>query len=392
MHIQYKMFSIIALVSMLLMSQCQASPPDTTVPTTNHGAKWRIGYYEGGPWVDYQGTLLHIVNGLATLGWIEALTFPDLPDTQDTQMLWAWLSNATVSSANVTSAYIEFVPDAYWSSNWDETLRAENKAAAIQRLSQEKDLDLVIAAGTWAGIDLANDQHDVPIIVISSSNPIQSGIIKSAEDSGYDHVFAKCDPERHIRHLRIFHTLVQFERLGILYEDSPDGRIYAALPDAEQVAQEVGFNIVTCIAPENDISLEEARANAAQCIADLAPRVDAFYVTAHRGLTPDVMPEILEPFFAYNVATWAQLGPQYVERGVLLSMKKADYPILGTFYAETIAKIFNGAKPRDLNQVFEEPKSITINLETARLIGYEPPSGLLTSAGETFEFIQGMEE
>ena len=68
-------------------------------------------------------------------------------------------------------------------------------------------------------------------------------------------------------------------------------------------------------------------------------------------------------------------------------MIKGKYEILGIFYANTVAKIFNGASPRSLNQIFEEPKSLALNLETAEIIGYEPPPGLLTIADKVFEKI-----
>ena len=75
----------------------------------------------------------------------------------------------------------------------------------IDRLNRKKDIDLIIAAGTWAGQDLANDRHKTPTIVISTSNPLSSGIIKSLEDSGYDHVHARMNPYRYERQVRIFH-------------------------------------------------------------------------------------------------------------------------------------------------------------------------------------------
>ena len=40
----------------------------------------------------------------------------------------------------------------------------------------------MIAMGTWAGQDLANGEHSVPTVVASCSDPIGSGIVKSAEE------------------------------------------------------------------------------------------------------------------------------------------------------------------------------------------------------------------
>jgi len=37
-------------------------------PTTNNGEKWRIGYYEGGAYINYQKQLTETVKGLMQLG------------------------------------------------------------------------------------------------------------------------------------------------------------------------------------------------------------------------------------------------------------------------------------------------------------------------------------
>ena len=107
-------------------------------------------------------------------------------------------------------------------------------------------MDLVIAMGTWAGKDMANNNHKTPTMVLSTSDPIGSGIIKSIEDSGYDHVHARVDPTRYERQVRIFHDLIGFQKLGIAYEDSVYGRTYAAIDPIEKVAKERGFDIVRC--------------------------------------------------------------------------------------------------------------------------------------------------
>jgi hypothetical protein len=41
-----------------------------------------------------------------------------------------------------------------------------------------------------------------------------------------------------------------------------------------------------------------------------------------------------------------------------------------------------------LDQVFEEPKKISINLKTAVAIGYDPPVDVLGAADEIFEDIE----
>ncbi len=98
-------------------------------------------------------------------------------------------------------------------------------------MKNKKDIDLLLAFGTWAGQDFANHQHVTPTMVISASNAVKAGVIKSVEDSGYDHVHAWIDPKKSERQVRLFHDIIKFKRLGLAYEDDLDGRSYAAVDD-----------------------------------------------------------------------------------------------------------------------------------------------------------------
>ncbi len=353
------------------------------MPSTMADQKWRIGYYEGGYYDDYEGGLRALVDGLAELEWIEPLDIPEFEPDDDTQVIWEYLAQ------NVQSPYIQFVADAYWSADWDETQRQQNRRAAIQRLNTIGDIDVMIAMGTWAGQDLATDEHAVPTMAINSSGPVQAGIIDSVTDSGLDHVVAECDPDRYVRQIQLFHDIVGFERLGVVHDNTADGKIYANLTDLQRVGADRDFEVIECYARDTGFEERIYRQELINCYQELAPQIDALWIGVHQGEDPVFMPEILEPLFAHDVATWAQAGLPAVKRGALISITQQDYAAAGRWYAQTLAKILNGAQPRDLNQVFELPNHVIINLETARRINFELPAGLLEIADQTFDTIEG---
>jgi hypothetical protein len=57
----------------------------------------------------------------------------------------------------------------------------------------------------------------------------------------------------------------------------------------------------------------------------------------------------------------------------------------GMYHAKIMAKIFNGAHPGELDQIFEDPKKIAINLKTAQAIGFKIPRGLMQVADEVYK-------
>lgn len=358
-------------------SNRQAYPTDPI--TKPDGSRWRIGYLQSGDYRDYPLTLAAVVEGLEKLGWLTLED--DIPAGIDGASLWSWLAE------NASSNYIAFVPDARWQpGNFDADQRPLVRQTIAQRIREKGDIDLIIGMGTWAGQDLRELGPPVPAIVGSISDPIASNIADSAQDSGRDNLHTRIEPERYQRQVRLFHEIVGFHNLGIVFEDSEAGRTYAAVSAVKQVARERGFNVTECHAPSSSITLEQAVNNAIECYRSLAAkRIDAVYVTTHRGVTADSIGIIADVLERGRIPSFSMAGSRDVAKGILLSLAQADVSYVGQFHAETIARIFNGALPRNLNQLWIDPPKIALNLATARAIGFDPPVDILLAADEVYE-------
>jgi len=334
----------------------------STFPPAQAAKKWRIGYYEGGPFKTYPVTLIATVNSLAELGWIEPVTVPPQEDEKDMSKLWAWLV------ANIKSKYLEFVPDAFYSCNWKKEIHDQTKQTFIRRLKETADIDLIIAMGTWAGQDLANNEHSVPTLVCSVSDPVASKIVAGAEDSGYDHVHALADPKRFERQIYAFHDIIGFKKLGIISIDSAAGRSYAAIDDLQRIAKERNFEIIQCLVQSGGAT-PEANSKTVECVRSLAPKIDAYYLTMQSSVNKETLPKIISAMNAAKIPVFSQSGSDEVRQGALLSIATStDMAVYGKFHAEVIAKVINGAKPRDLDQVCEAPLKIAFNKATAKAI------------------------
>lgn len=350
-------------------------------PATNKGEKWRIGYYEGGAYINYQKQLTETVRGLMQLGWIETAELPE-QSGEATDTLWKWLSTEAKSD------YVEFVADAHYSAFWETDRRSAVEDEIVFRLNNDKDIDLMIGMGTWAGKGLANYRHRTNTLVFSTSNPISSGIIKSVEDSGFDHVHVRVDPKRNERQLQVFHEMIGFHKLGVVYEDSLAGRSYAAIETIEALSKTHGFKIVRCHT-QSDISDKKlAEEGVINCFNELVKDADAIYVTQQGGVNSSSIPVLVEIANKHKIPTFSQSGAREVNYGVLASLSRAGYKYVGRFHAQTIAKVLNGALPNQLNQLFEEPPKIALNLKTAEIIGFDPPIVLMGATDEFFEEIK----
>ena len=349
-------------------------------PVSNEGKKWRVGYYEGGAYINYQKQLTETVKGLMLLGWLETAELPEQTG-EATDTLWKWLATEAKSD------YIEFVEDAHYSAFWENDNRGKVEDEIVARLNHQKDIDLMIAMGTWAGKGLANYRHRVNTLVFSTSNPISSGIIKSVEDSGFDHVHVRVDPKRNERQLLVFHEMIGFQKLGVIYEDSIAGRSYAAIDTIEALSDSHKFDIIRCHTQSDTSDTESAEQGVINCFNKLVEEADAIYVTQQGGVNSRSIPTLVEIANQHKIPTFSQSGAREVRYGILASLSRAGYKYVGRFHAETIAKVFNGALPNELNQLFEEPPKIALNLKTAEIIGFDPPIVLLGATDEFFDEI-----
>ena len=368
-------FLLVIWVSTSVASQTKAD--FATVPKKNNKSKWKIAYYEGGEYLNYQLVFIATIEQLMALGWIETVTIPK-QDGEQTTDLWKWLVK------NVKSDYIEFVKDGHYTAKWDDNLTKKMVDEIINRFNTKKDIDLIIAAGTSAGKGLANDRHHTPTIVISTSDPIGAGIVKSVEDSGNDHILARVDPRRYERQIRIFHEVIGFKKLGVAYENSKSGRAYAAITDVEKISKENGFEIVRCYTEDEVPDVKVSEESVKKCFRELSKKVDAIYVTEQNGINRNNLPELVKIVNSAHIPTFSQASSDEVKAGFLMSISQAGWKYVGKFYAETIAKVFNGAKPGQLEQLFEDPTKIAINLKTAEIIQYDPPVDVLGSADEIY--------
>ncbi len=343
--------------------------------------KYRIAYCETEPWVNYAGTLYGLVKALESSGWInnsDGLVYSE--GQSDTGNMWKWLSNPDVSSQ------LEFVGDGHYTLS---SMSAEEKEAMLARLAQQEDIDLVIAMGTAAGVLLASDRHSVPVMVFSTSNAVRSGIIESEQDSGSDHVWAHMDARVYKRQMTVFYDLFHFQRMGMVYENSSLGRVYAAVDDAEELAREMGFAITALpvVEPVNQDDQERYYNDLLTLHRQLAEEVDAMYLTMG-PIDPARLAGLLQPFYEKKIPVFSQLGTEEVMAGALISVARADFTGVGNFGADNMIKILQGTSPRQLPQVFENVPHIALNLEVARKIGYKPPFEILLVADEIYQSIE----
>lgn len=361
----------------LTMGARQTNDTITDKPATRiDGNKWQIGYCESESFITYKDTLVAIVKGLEETGWITDLEgIEQVAANGDSRTIWKWLT------AKEVSPYIEFVDNAYYNLRDPEFERD----AVINRLKNVRDLDLMLVMGAAAGNLLSNANHNTNILVFAASNAVRSGIIDSVEDSGKDNVWAHMDEHRFERQTRAFYDIVKFKKLGIVYEDSDNARIYSAVNEWESLAKEKGFEIVRYHVTEPRSPEEYPRyyQEVQTAYNKLAREVDAVYITI-ASLESNKLCQLFQPFYDNKIPIFSQLGNIEVKNGAMMTVSVMDEENIGRFGADTISKCLQGVKPRDLPQSFQSAPKITLNAEVVKKLNFKLPFELLIVVDEVY--------
>ncbi len=371
---------VLALAFGVLNAAAQSGRDATLAPRTNHGKPFKIGYLETRPFVNYAATLANLVDALKDTGWLKTTeTVPYQPQQTDARVIWNWLS------AQKNEPFVEFVKDGFYT--YDGLQGAEVKAASaklIDRLKTKSDIDLMLVMGTDAGVALAVDDHQTPAIVMSTSNAVEAGIVKSAGYSKRDHVWAHMDPLRYRRQIDIFYDVFRFKKLGVVYDDDLAGRTFAAIQDLEAAAAVKGFEIVREYVKQPQKYGERKEAfyrDLEAAHARLAASSDAVYFGLFIGIDAKRLPAIFAPLSKSGIPVFAQQATD-VRDGALLSLARVDFKGVGRFNAEAMARALNGVPLSKIPQIYENSPNIIMNLEVATRIGFRPRFELLLVADE----------
>lgn len=316
-----------------------------------HGKRYKIGYIEGGEYWLFDHTFASLKKAVDEKGWTNKIIFPE---------------NARVSPG------------------WDK-LETLNKNA--EDLMARKDLDLIISAGTDAtSAILKKNNNKTPIIALAVSSPLKSGFIKTLKDSGIDNFTTRVVEKRFERMFIIFHGVVGFKNLGLIYPDTENGRKYTNLKEAKNIASSRNFKI------SEFILKQETTADCLKALEHLIKKdqIDAFFIPSLLpfDLNKGSVDKILSFLRKNKIATFARNGSRYVKAGALMGFSSIDFTARGNFLANQLISILNGTKPRALNMIDNAVPKISFNLKTASEINFDPSFDFLGSTDEIFTDIE----
>jgi ABC-type uncharacterized transport system, periplasmic component len=337
------------------------------------GGKYRVAYVDIDPYPVTGSMLYYVVESLKEKGWIKYDSLPMSADNVDAGKLIKWLSEQDLGP------YMEFDESA----NYYLAYQGANtvKQGLIDHVNKKKDIDLIFAMGTTPGLLVKSLHLNAPTIVYGSVDPIRSGIIKTAADSGYRNLWAQVDTTAYTRQLEFYYNTIHFKNIGMVYNDP----VIAAIPDYEKAAKADHFKI-TQVQIGELTSLRQADKDAyyaklKQIYKTLVTKdkIDAYLLNTDVITDDAVSADLFKIFTLAKIPVFVQVGDNYVKDGAFMLVSPTDYKGLGSFVAYTMGAILNGTSPEKLPQDYVSSPYLSLNLDTAKSLSFTPTFEMLMS-------------
>lgn len=255
--------------------------------------------------------------------------------------------------------------------------RDEALPAVAEKLVRSRPAVIVALNHTWA-LAAHHATQDIPLVVISSGDPVESGFAASlARPGGNVTGLTYFALELNAKRVEFLKTLVPgLKRLAVIQNPrTPRVLLDAYLRETRAAARQYGIELMI-VEATNQAELERAFEKLVQA------EVQAAYVFASL-IFGDMMQEIVD------LAAWHKLPTMHFHKhypaiGGLMTYAP-DYELLHRRTATYVDKILKGAKPGELPMAQPERFELTINLATARELGLKVPQSLLVRVDKVFE-------
>ncbi len=312
---------------------------------------YNVGYFEAGPYWEFDEIYKAIVHDLSKYPQSKALAFP--------------------------KKY-------HYSPGWISPKAQQEKIAAD--IMQNPDIDVVIAMGTVAStMLLAHNNGQKTVICLNVADATYSGLINPnthrpvAKNFVVDHF-----PQKWRRSIEILNILQSFQHIGTMAPDTPEGLAYCNIHDLREVGRARGFEVSFY----DQIDIAESVESCKRGIEYLIKQdVDAVYVPALNCFDPELgNPDLLyEILHENNIKTYAKDGKIPVMYGALIGISTLNYTEIGTVFAQILLRhLPNYAHADSAIQLEFEPK-IYLNNDTARKLKIQFPLPLLTNVDSIYD-------
>lgn len=254
----------------------------------------------------------------------------------------------------------------------------------IDELAGRKDINLIFTIGTHSTKRMIKADKKTPIIYTIVGDPVNAGIVKNWKGSGANFTGVET-PEYYTKVISLMHNFVWFKSLGMIYlAGSPSHE--AGIKQIEKLSKELEFKFVHKGFPLRDknkkkFPKEKIRRDMQAALEEVCPQVDAFFVQTSNTFTKE-FDLFSKAFLKHRIVSAGD--PTNIEKGLIMGIGK-DAKRFGRQCAQYAVKIMEGQHPGKLPMDIGTKLSVDVNLEAAKMVGFNPPFELISGADNLYQ-------
>jgi ABC-type uncharacterized transport system substrate-binding protein len=276
-----------------------------------------------------------------------------------------------------------------------EAYNAESDITAldmfIKKTGVRDDVDLIFSIGTQSTRRIIKEIKTIPIVFTDLGAPESSGIITDWKESGAN--FTGVETQNYVGiGIHLLHELMAFRSIGLIYlKGSPSHE--GTVKKITELSQNAEFEFHArgfALRDENNKKFSRAviRENMQSALNEIAPKVDVFYVQISNTFDQN-FDLFFDCFKKHSLPSAGE--PIYIKKGLVIGIGR-DKEKFGHQSAEYAIKILKGADPSKMPMDTGKHFSISLNIEAATIVGYNPSIDILGAADEIYREIDTIGE
>lgn len=339
---------------------------------------FNVAMLTGGDYDRYRQILLAFAQGLGRLEMIESAPAGLSLERKDTADVWEALAE------NAGGHYLRFLPDAHYSYDFTPEKRPEVLRSMVSRIRERKDVDLILVFGTEPTLDIAEAVKDIPIMSLSTTDPVNSGVVADEEDSGQDNLHVLVTKDFFFRQVENLYAIHPFKDIGFIVAEQRAGR--TGLGDVRAACVKLGMTLHDATYIEKEVPEDSERfPEFKEALVKLLDEGVEAVLFPWFPCSDEQFAEVLALLVKRGVWGYSLDGPRFVSRGIMLGAGQENFESYGLFEADVLRRIIvDNELPRSISQVFVQQNRLSINLRTALQIGWQVPFEVLVSAEEVY--------
>ncbi|MEE9142732.1 MAG: TolC family protein [Gammaproteobacteria bacterium] len=268
---------------------------------------------------------------------------------------------------------VRFPPDKQIHGDWT----ADGVNSALNSLLNDPEVDIVLTFGLVASHEAGHIENPrKPLIALIVPDAESQGFPRRGTTSGR-HNFTYISTFRSIpEDLEIFRSITGFDKLAVFVDEMTIEAIPAFYEYADETAEQLGVPID--LIPVNG-SVDDA-------LAAIPSDADAVYVPPLLRLDWSQMEQLAQGLIDLRLPSMSFLGGREVEQGFLMTLTGQD--ALQRFsrrVALIVQRVLLGDDPANIDLPFTQDTRPTVNMRTARAIGFSPRWSVLIDSTRLYE-------